>query len=94
MKGNLYKFTVECVEDTNGNAVDSRPLTFETRNHEDIFKIIDILQSKVDLDQEDTTAFAVGIKLFSSVMMKHRDNELFWNFKPHFIDFMKELKKV
>jgi len=93
MKGHLYKFTVECLEDSKGNTADSNPLIFETRNHDDIFKIVERMQGKMDLDEADSTAFAVGLKLFGEVMLKNKDNELFRQFMPHFKDFMKGLKK-
>jgi hypothetical protein len=47
----------------------------------------------MDLDEADATTFAVGLKLFGEVMMKNSDKELFKQFKPHFANFMKELKK-
>ncbi len=92
MKGHLYKFTIEHIEDVKGNAVESLPLLFEARNHDDIFKIIEVMQSKMVLDETDATAFAVGIKLFGEVMLKNRKNELFKEFRPHFNEFMKALK--
>ncbi|MBY6186670.1 DUF3861 domain-containing protein [Marinobacter hydrocarbonoclasticus] len=93
MKGHLYKFTVEHLEDAKGNAVEQAPLQFEIRNHDDLFSIIDKLDAKMALDKDDTKAFAVGLKLFGEVMMKHRDVELFRAFKPQFAQFMKQLKQ-
>lgn len=93
MKNNLYKFTVEQLEDSKGNSVEVHPLIFETRNHEDIFKIAEIMKTKIDLDEADTEAFAVGLKLFSGVMMTNKDNELIKQLMPHFKNLMKELKK-
>ncbi|MCB5189566.1 DUF3861 domain-containing protein [Methylobacillus arboreus] len=34
-----------------------------------------------------------GLKLFSEVMLEHRNHPLFLAFQPHFKEFMKELKK-
>ena len=92
MKGHLYKFTVEHLEDAKGNIIEDNPLTFEARNHDDIFKIIEIMKGKIALDETDATAFVVGLKLFGEVMLKNRDNDLFKAFKPHLNDFMKALK--
>jgi hypothetical protein len=61
-------------------------------NHDDIFKIIDRIKSRGDL-QGYEEAFAVGLKLFSEVMLENKDHPLFSEFKPHFMDFMKQLKK-
>ncbi len=93
MKGHLYKFTIEHLEDSKGNTVESNPLIFETGIHENLFKITEMMNGKMDLDEADTTAFAVGLKLFGEVMLKNKDNELFKQFKPHFSHFMRELKK-
>lgn len=93
MKSNLYKFTVEHLEDSKGNTGEMSPLVFETRSHEDIFKIAEVMNTKMDLDQDDTAAFAVSLKLLGGVMMNNKENELFKQFMPHFRDFMKSLKK-
>lgn len=93
MSTNLYKFTIERVEDLKGNVTSASPLAFEARTHDDLFQIVEMMKGKVDFDEADVTAFAVGLKLFSGVMLKNKDNELFKRFKPHFSNFMKELKK-
>jgi Domain of Unknown Function with PDB structure (DUF3861) len=92
MKSNLYKFTIEHLEGSKGDAVESSPLIFKTKIHDDIFKIVKVMRGKMDLDEDDATSFAVGLKLFGEVMLKNKGNELFKQFKPHFINFMKELK--
>lgn len=92
MKGHLYKFTVEHLQNAKGEAIDTPPLQFEAHNHDDIFKIVDALKGKMPLDEADATAFAVGIKLFGEVILKNRDNPLFKEFKPQFTEFMKALK--
>jgi hypothetical protein len=92
MKHNLYRFTVEQLEDSNGKAVEVSPLVFETSSHEDIFKIAQIMQRKVDLAETDATAFAIGLKLFSGVMIKNKDQELIKELMPNLTDMMKTLK--
>ena len=93
MKGHLYKFSIEHKEDSKGNSVEGDTLEFEARNHDDIFKIVELMKDKMDLEEVDATAFAIGIKLFGEVMLKNSKNELFKEFKPDFTKFMKELKK-
>lgn len=92
MKSNLYKCTVEQLQDSNGNDVTISPLVFEAHSHEDIFKIAEMMQKKVDLDGADATAFAVGLKLFTSVIMKNKDHERIKQLMPSFKDLMKTLK--
>ena len=47
----------------------------------------------MQLDDQDTKALVIGLKLFSEVMLKNKDTEPFKELLPHFKDFMKELKK-
>ncbi|MCK8047385.1 DUF3861 domain-containing protein [Shewanella sp. 1CM18E] len=93
MKGHLYKVTLEHLEDAKGQTIDDSSLAFETRNHDDIFKIVEMIKVKMDLEEADAIAFAVGLKLFGEVMLNNRDVELFKQFKPHMTDFMKQLKQ-
>ncbi|TCI01723.1 DUF3861 family protein [Corallincola luteus] len=94
MKGHLYRFTIEHIEDKQGNSLALSPLTFEARNHDDILNIVEVMKGKMALDETDATAFAVGLKLFGEVMLKNSKNELFKQFRPHLNHFMKELKKT
>ncbi|KOS08146.1 hypothetical protein AM493_00800 [Flavobacterium akiainvivens] len=62
-------------------------------NHDNLFNIIDVMQQK-DLfnDMGQSTEFAIGLKMFSEVMLRNKDNALFTDFMPAFKDFMKKLK--
>lgn len=93
MNGHLYRFTIDHLEDAKGVAIDDSSLTFETRNHDDLLKIVEAMKGKMELDEMDATAFAIGLKLFGEVMMKNRKNEIFKEFKPHLNNLMKEIKK-
>ena len=66
---------------------------FHFENHDDIFAILDRMKSSGYFsDDQEAEQFGIGLKLFSSVMMKHRSDELFKEFEPAFVDFMKKLK--
>ncbi len=76
-------------------SVAEKNLEFEFENHDNIFNIIDILKAKNLFDNNnESVEFAVGLKLFSEVMLKSRKHELFEDFFPHFSDFMKKLKAM
>lgn len=92
MKGHLYRFTIEHIEDAKGNAMESAPLTFETRNHDDLFKLVEMMKGRMGLSEADSTALTLGVKLFGEVMLTNRNHDLFKAFMPHFSAFMKELK--
>ena len=93
MKQHRYRVTLEHLQDPGGNPVTRDPLRFEVGNHDDIFAIVERIRGRGDFDAEDATAFAVGLKLFSETLLEHRDHPLFTEFRPHFQQFMKHLKK-
>ncbi len=72
---------------------DGAPLQFEVENHDDIIAIVKRLEQRPDFAENDAKAFGVGLKLFSEVMIKNKQAPLFADFLPHFVNFMKELKK-
>jgi len=91
-KNNKYKIRLEEIE-LKSEELEDKTIDFEFENHDDIFHIIKLIQAKrmFQSDNEDIE-FAVGLKLFSEVMLKNRKNEVFQEFLPHFSDFMKVLK--
>lgn len=94
MKSHLYRVTVEHLEDAKGNAVQTEPLHFGARNHDDLlFLIMERSKARGDFAEGEATAFALGLKLSSEVMLNHRGNELFTSLQPHFGEFMKGLKR-
>ena len=93
MKSHLYKFTIEYEEDTKGNKKNLDPLVFQTRSHDDIIKIVEKMENKMQENTEDSKALAVGIKLFAEAMLKNKEKEPFKELFPSFKIFMKELKK-
>lgn len=68
------------------------PLEIEVENHDDIFKIIDIMKAKSVLPEDEAAEFIIGLKLFTEVMLRHRKEPLFQKLAPHMKDFMKALK--
>lgn len=94
MKQHRYQITVEHLADANGNpSTYTAPLQFEAGNHDDIFAVVEKIRLRSDLPAESATAFAVGLKLFSEVMLENKHSPLFSEFMPHFGEFMKHLKK-
>ena len=94
MKGHLYKYTVEHIEDAKGNPLQVDPLIFKAKNHDDLFKIIELMKDKKIVDNSDAVALAIGLKLFGEVMLKNRDKEVFKELMPHFSSIMKEIKSL
>lgn len=69
------------------------PLELEFTNHDDIFQIINRMNSRqLFAEPGQATEFAIGLKLFSEVMLHNRAHPLFAEFGPAFGEFMKRLK--
>ncbi|MDR2212206.1 MAG: DUF3861 domain-containing protein [Pseudomonadales bacterium] len=93
MKGHLYQITVAHVEDPKGNPVHKAPLSFAVKNHDDLFDIVAKVKAKHLFEEQEAEAFAIGLKLFREVMLRHRGSEVFAKLNPHFSEFMKEFKQ-
>lgn len=91
-KVNRYRITLEQVSArTDGPIPTPIDLTFD--NHDNVFSIIEYLQQKDPFnDQQEATQFAIGLKMFSEVMLKNKNNPLFEDLMPCFGAFMKKLK--
>lgn len=93
MKQHRYRVTLEHLADAQGAPSTHPPLQFEVGNHDDIIAIVERLRGRGDFTEDAATAFGVGLKLFSEVMLEDKGNPLFSSFRPHLAQFMKELKK-
>lgn len=95
MKQHRYRITVEHLADADGAAVtNTAPLQFETGNHDEILALATRMRERGMFAPESATAFTVGLKLFSEVMLENRKHPLFEEFQPHFAQFMKKLKST
>lgn len=92
-RANKYKLTLELLATTRGETEGREPLQLEFTNHDEIFSIIERIQNKnLFQSREQAAEFAIGLKMFSEVMLKNRNLPLFEEFLPAFGDFMKKLK--
>jgi hypothetical protein len=95
MANHHYRITQEQLDATS-STTPSPSLQFDFDNHDDIFAIIerlDYLQQRGDISAAEVPQLAVGLKLFGKVMMENRESALFAALHPHFVEFMRELKK-
>ena len=83
-----YRITLESLSPE----TEDKELRFEVENHDDIFAIARRMSGKLDLDENATNAFALGLKLFGETILKNRDNPLFAQIKPSMGEFMRALK--
>lgn len=95
MKQHTYEVTLKHIADTQGSpSTYTDILSFNTYNHDDIFNVLQVIQNSQMLDAEAAKSFTVGLKLFSEVMLEHKNLPLFKDFMPHFGQFMKALKQT
>jgi hypothetical protein len=92
-KANRYKITLEPILLLNIETALPQALQLEFDNHDEIFNIIErVKQKNIFANNEQSTEFALGLKLFSEVMLKNRQHPIFEDLLPAFKVFMEKLK--
>ena len=87
----LFRIHVERIDgDTAGSQPDS--LTFEARNHDDILAIVRRVQNRPGMEADEAAALAVGLKLFSEVLLKRRKESPYAELQPHMREFIGAFK--
>ena len=70
----------------------SKAIEFLHLNHDDLFRIVDLVRATSGLPAESATALAVGLKLLAQTMLDHRDDPMFLDLNPPLRDFIRVLK--
>lgn len=92
-RAHKYRLSLEYLENNQGEKIEADAISLDFDNHDDIFSIIETLKKRDFFGNEDQSVeFAIGLKLFSEVMLKNKDHELFRDFLPQFGAFMKQMK--
>lgn len=91
-RNNTYQLNLKELKLKDGSE-GTKNLRLEFDNHDDIFNIIDVIKSKKIFDNENTASeFAIGLKLFTEVMLKNKQHPLFDKLRPAISEFIKKLK--
>ena len=93
MKQHQFRFTLEHLSDKDGHSVAAEPLVFLAPNYDNIFDIVKMTEQREGFTFEMAQRFAVGLKLMGEVMLENKDNPLFAELKPHFMEIMKAVKR-
>ncbi|MFB9075932.1 DUF3861 domain-containing protein [Flavobacterium procerum] len=94
-RSNKYYLTLSLKEYSNGETEPAKELGIQFDNHDEIFGIIERIREKnIFEDQSEVVQFALGLKLFSEIKLKHRKNPLFEELNEVFPVFMKKLKSL
>ena len=88
-----YRITLEHIGTPREDQPLQAPVTFEAGNHDDIVRIIGLQRDSGRFDDKDeAAAFALGLKLLSETVLKHRDDALLQQLKAPLGDFIRQLK--
>ncbi len=68
------------------------PLSFPVSNHDDLFEILEKMKTLHAVPEREVAEFAIGLKLFTETLIRHRKEPLFAELWPHIGAFMKRLK--
>jgi len=91
---NEYYITLKKVQQAGGQNIQDATIQLNFEMHDELFDIIERIKEKnIFENPSSATEFAIGVKLFSEVMIQNRNNPLFSEFLPHFKSFMQKLKK-
>lgn len=91
-RNNKYHLQLKELSLKDGSAGDKK-LDFDFENHDDLFKIFEVIKAKNIFEDENTAQeFALGLKLFTEVMLKNKQHPLFEDLRPAIMEFMKKLK--
>lgn len=90
-----YRVTVESTEETAGSAsAKSRSMQFLTENHDDLFTIVEAVRAKDILDGDRSASLAIGLKLFSEIVLEKRRDPLFEPLLAPIQSFIRQLKAI
>lgn len=91
-RNNKYHLTLQELSLKDGSE-GGRTLEFDFENHDSLFHVFEVIQSKKIFEDENTAhEFALGLKLFTEVMIKNKQHPLFEELRPAIMEFMKKLK--
>ncbi len=93
MNSYRYKITVETLAGAKGEPTEGRTLSFEAANHDDILGIVERMRARLPFDEDTIASLGVGLKLFSEVTLKQRNDPMFAMIGPALSEFVRDLKQ-
>ncbi|MCU0119962.1 DUF3861 domain-containing protein [Pseudomonas sp. B2M1-30] len=87
-----YRVTIESLDETQNGGSSMPVLAFDVRHHDDILGIAERVRSGTAFSVSDANSLAVGLKLFTGVMLAHRQDPLFSGIQPAMRAFIGNLK--
>jgi hypothetical protein len=91
-KCNKYKIQLQEIELSDGSH-SNRTIEIEFENHDDIINLIELTKNSNRFkEKSQNIEFIIGLKLFTEVLLKNRNNSLFEDLLPFWGNFMKKVK--
>jgi hypothetical protein len=87
-----YRITIEMLGVRAGSDQDGTSLQFCIDNHDDLLKIAETIRSKRWFDKDKSASLAIGLKLFSEIVLEKRHDPLFAPLVLPIRDFIRRLK--
>lgn len=94
MREHRYRITLEHLATPKQGEPTHAAIGFETGNHDDLFTIVDKVCGKNQFDVDAAASLALGLKLFTEVMLKNRSHPLFADINQPMRDFIQKLKAL
>lgn len=92
MSAHTYRITLEYTGGKAEGPDAPAPLSFTAANHDNLFEIVERVRRSGRFDQDTAAALAVGMKLFSEVLLQHRDDPLFGPIAGAYREFIGQFK--
>jgi hypothetical protein len=92
MSAHNYRITLEYSGGRKEGEGAPAPLSFQAANHDDLFEIIARVRAAGVFEHDEAAALALGMKLFSEVMLAHRNDPLFAGIAPAYREFIGQFK--
>lgn len=92
MRGHRYRVTIEHVGTPRDGLAKQPALVFETVNHDEIIGIVERIRASGHYAEDEAASLGIGLKLFSEVMLKRKDDPLFKALRPAISSFIGGLK--
>lgn len=86
-----YRVTVQPI-DRADVARNDNAIVFEVSNHDDLLEILARIENRRLLPEDEAAPFAIGLKLFTEVLIRHRREPLFAELGEAMARFMTRLK--
>jgi hypothetical protein len=93
MAAHQYRITMEYLGGKHAGPDLHSPLTFTAENHDDLFEIIEHVQAARFFDPATSAALTLGMKLFSEVMLKNRNDPMFAPMLAAYRDYIRVFKQ-